>query len=94
MSNKAEPFGRTVPEALACGCPVVAFDRGGAAESLHAAFPQGLVEADNIQAFAQRIDQLLTDGHGEIRLPDEFFLQHQVEATLGVYRQLLETRPA
>lgn len=91
MSNKAEPFGRTVPEALACGCPVVAFDRGGASESLHAAFPEGLVEADNVQAFAQRIDQLLTAGHGEIRLPDEFFLQHQVEATLAVYQRLLHT---
>lgn len=88
MSNKAEPFGRTVPEALACGCPVVAFDRGGASESLNAGFPKGLVEPDNIQAFAQRIAELL-DTHPEFYLPKEFYLNQQVDNTLGVYEKLL-----
>ncbi|GGO78003.1 glycosyl transferase [Marinobacterium nitratireducens] len=89
LSNKAEPFGRTVPEALACGCPVIAYDRGGASESLHAAFAQGLVEADNIEAFAQRADQLLRQDTADIELPEQFYLQHQAEATLEVYRRLL-----
>jgi glycosyltransferase involved in cell wall biosynthesis len=89
LSNKAEPFGRTVPEALACGCPVIAYDRGGASESLHAAFPEGLVEADNVDAFARRADELLHRDAADIRLPEQFFLQHQTEATLAVYHQLL-----
>lgn len=92
LSNKAEPFGRTVPEALACGCPVIAYDRGGASESLHAAFPDGLVEADDVNAFARRADELLRRDNADIRLPDQFYLQHQAEATLDVYRRLLNQR--
>lgn len=91
LSNKEEPFGRTVPEALACGSPVVAYDRGGASESLHLAFPEGLVEPDNPDAFASRISEILGNPPTEIRLPEAFFLEHQVEATLGVYYRLLST---
>ena len=91
MSSKAEPFGRTVPEALATGCPVVAYDRGGASESLNACFPQGLVPADDIAAFAQRVAELLGQTF-TINLPDAFYLEHQVEATLAVYRDLLAAR--
>ena len=90
MSNKAEPFGRTVPEALACGCKVVAWDRGGASESLSAGFPQGLVTPDDIAAFAQRVSDVL-HAHYRITLPRDFYLQSQVDATLQVYRQLLAT---
>ncbi|WP_417533791.1 glycosyltransferase family 4 protein [Marinobacterium stanieri] len=90
LSSKAEPFGRTVPEALATGCPVIAYDRGGASESLHAAFPDGLVPADDIDAFVARIDQLLNQPPGEISLPDAFYLKAQAEATLGVYYRLLD----
>ncbi|NPU91495.1 MAG: glycosyltransferase family 4 protein [Gammaproteobacteria bacterium] len=92
MSNKAEPFGRTVPEALACGCKVVAFNRGGASESLQHCFPEGLVEPDNTLAFAQKVAELL-DQPAQIQLPAEFFLEHQVNATLAVYRRLLASRP-
>lgn len=91
LSNKAEPFGRTVPEALASGCKVVAFDRGGASESLNAAFPQGLVKADDIHAFAHRVAELL-DQPADLHLPPAFYLEHQVEATLAVYRELLASR--
>ena len=91
MSNKAEPFGRTVPESLAVGAPVVAYDRGGAAESLVEAFPQGLVEADNTRTFAQRVAELV-DGKYPITLPPAYFLESQVTSTLEVYRRLLTSR--
>lgn len=91
MSNKAEPFGRTVPEALATGCPVVAYDRGGASESLNACFPQGLVPADDVSAFARRVAELCGQSF-DIHLPDAFYLEQQVAATLGVYRGLVEER--
>ncbi|WP_020679337.1 glycosyltransferase family 4 protein [Marinobacterium rhizophilum] len=90
LSNKAEPFGRTVPEALACGCPVIAYDRGGASESLHAAFAEGLVEADDVKAVARRADELLHRDSVNIQLPEQFYLQYQTEATLAVYRRLLD----
>ena len=91
MSNKAEPFGRTVPEALATGTPVVAYNRGGASESLKAAFPRGLVAADNISVFAQRVSELLEETH-EITLPEAFYLDYQANATIDVYYQLLASR--
>ena len=77
-------------EALACGCKVVAWDRGGASESLSAGFPQGLVTPDDIAAFAQRVSDVL-HAHYRITLPRDFYLQSQVDATLQVYRQLLAT---
>ncbi len=88
MSNKEEPFGRTVPEALACGCPVVAFNRGGASESLNAGFPEGLVPADDIVAFAKKVISLL-DKEVEITLPNDFYLDFQAKKTLEVYRKAL-----
>ncbi|MBD2859375.1 glycosyltransferase family 4 protein [Spongiibacter sp. KMU-158] len=88
MSNKAEPFGRTVPESLAAGTPVVAYDRGGASESLKNGFPHGLVPADDVVSFAARIADLLV-ADNQINLPKEYFLDSQVASTLGVYRRLL-----
>ena len=90
MSNKAEPFGRTVPEALASGVPVVAYDRGGASESLKAGFPEGLVPADDIEAFARKVSDLL-DAEVNIKLPDEFYLDYQARETLNVYYRALDS---
>ena len=90
MSNKPEPFGRTVTEALAVGTPVVGFDRGGASESLQACFPQGLVEPDNLEQFSERVNQQL-DFNGEIKLPQAFLLAQQVKLTLAAYRELLDS---
>ena len=90
MSNKAEPFGRTVPEALASGAPVVAYDRGGASESLKAGFPEGLVPADDINGFAQKVADLL-DAEVNIQLPNEFYLDFQARETLNVYYRALKS---
>ena len=88
MSSKPEPFGRTLTEALAVGTPVVAFDRGGAAESLSACFPAGLVPPDDLPAFAERVHQLLNQ-QAHIQVHPEFRLEHQVQATLEVYRKAM-----
>ncbi|CAA0111674.1 Spore coat protein SA [Zhongshania aliphaticivorans] len=88
MSNKEEPFGRTVPESLASGTPVVAYDRGGASESLNVGFPQGLVAADDVVSFAVRVDDLI-DADAEITLPQSYYLSSQLASTLAVYRRLL-----
>ncbi|MCG2582465.1 MAG: glycosyltransferase family 4 protein [Marinobacter sp.] len=89
MSTKPEPFGRTVTEALASGTPVVAFDRGGAAETLRACFPEGLVEPDDTTAFAQAALRLLATRNHDIRVPYRFRLEAQTEATLSIYNRLL-----
>jgi glycosyltransferase involved in cell wall biosynthesis len=88
MSNKAEPFGRTVPESLASGTPVVAYDRGGASESLNAGYPQGLVAPDDVVGFAARVHDLI-DADAIIKLPENYYLSSQLASTLDVYRRLL-----
>jgi glycosyltransferase involved in cell wall biosynthesis len=90
LSNKPEPFGRTLTEALACGAPVVAFDRGGAGESLAACFPQGLVAPGDLTTFTDTVERWL-EHRPAITIPDELQVRHQVEATLGVYEKLLRS---
>ena len=92
MSTKPEPFGRTVTEALASGTPVVAFDRGGAAETLRACFPEGLVEPDNTSQFAEAALNLLHRPAPPIQLPERFRLAAQTESTLAIYDRLLMAR--
>ena len=88
MSTKEEPFGRTVPEALASGCKVIAYDRGGASESLGAAYPAGLTKPDDIEAFAEKLLSSL-DQAVEIHLPKDFYLSTQAEKTFAVYLDAL-----
>jgi glycosyltransferase involved in cell wall biosynthesis len=89
LSTKAEPFGRTVTEALASGTPVVGFNRGGVAETLHACFPEGVVPADNIDAFVRKTLAVMAQDDHPIEVPLRFHLQAQVDATLEVYGKLL-----
>ncbi|NWN92693.1 glycosyltransferase family 4 protein [Marinobacter adhaerens] len=93
MSTKPEPFGRTVTEALSSGTPVVAFNRGGAAETLQACFPDGLVTPDDTREFARVALRLLEAPKPEIEIPFRFRLLAQTEATLKVYRKVLGIEP-
>ncbi|MDO6825223.1 glycosyltransferase family 4 protein [Marinobacter sp. 1_MG-2023] len=93
MSTKPEPFGRTVTEALASGTPVVAFNRGGAAETLQACFRDGLVTPDDTREFAGVALRLLSDYSPNIEIPFRFRLEAQTESTLEVYRKVLTKAP-
>ena len=92
LSEKPEPFGRTLTEALACGTPVAAWERGGAAESLSRCFPQGLVAPDDLAGFAQRVAECLSQPPSVPPLPWALTLQAQVASTLALYRQMHEGR--
>lgn len=50
LSSQSEAFGRTVVEALSTGTPVVGWARGGVGELLARHFPEGAVEAGNVDA--------------------------------------------
>lgn len=93
MSTKPEPFGRTVTEALASGTPVVAYNRGGVAESLQACFKAGLVAPDSIADFAGTVSRILDAGPPQIEIPHRFRLEAQTEATLEVYAKVLKPSP-
>ncbi len=91
LSQHAEPFGRTVIEALAMGIPVISYDYGGPAESLRACFPEGLVPLNDLAALAKKTRQVL-QSHQPIKLADNFTLSYQAEATLAVYERALAQR--
>lgn len=92
MSNKPEPFGRTVTEALASGTPVVAYNRGGAAETLRACFQDGLVTPDDTVEFASAVLRVLKSEAPSIEIPYRFQLKAQTESTLAVYENVFERR--
>jgi len=94
LSNRPEPFGRTVIEALALGVPVVAYNNGGPAESLKACFPEGLAPYKDNEKVADIIltclkNESLRDKSNRINLSKEFTLDIQANKTLAVYQQAL-----
>jgi glycosyltransferase involved in cell wall biosynthesis len=91
LSQHAEPFGRTVIEALAMGVPVVSYDYGGPAESLRACFPEGLVPLGDSEALNSTVKKLL-HSQPPIKLAENFTLQAQAQATLAVYQRALASR--
>ena len=53
----AEPFGLVMPEANACGTPVVAFDRGAARELITHGRTGFVVPPDDLDAFCAAVDR-------------------------------------
>ncbi|MGV6807362.1 MAG: glycosyltransferase family 4 protein [bacterium] len=88
LSQHAEPFGRTVIESLAVGTPVVSYDYGGPAESLKDCLPQGLVPLGDRQALLDTVGSFLAH-RPTFALPENFTLDYQAAATLGVYEKAL-----
>ncbi len=90
-SDPPEAFGRTVPEALRLGVPVIAWNHGGVQETLAAMFPQGAVIPDDTvdllaktRAFLRQPPQVLPS--------NAFLLEDSMQKTLQVY-QSLQHRP-
>jgi glycosyltransferase involved in cell wall biosynthesis len=88
-SDPPEAFGRTVPEALSLGVPVIAWDHGGVHEILAEMFPDGAVDPDNLPALLQKTRDFL------VRAPlvensDAFSLQNSMQQTMSLYNAALE----
>ena len=95
LSIRPETFGRTVAEALALNRPVIALAHGGVTEILEASFPEGLVpiQADEnaqVAALAEKTRAILQSAPRP-RLAAEFYLDRQVEKTLAVYQELIDS---
>lgn len=54
----SEPFGLVIIEAMACGTPVIAFNRGSASEIIVDGKNGFLIEPDNIDALAKAIEKI------------------------------------
>ncbi len=101
-SLKPEPFGRAVIEAQAMGRPVVAFDHGGAAETVVHGHTGLLVPPGDVPALATAIATALDLPEAERTLLawqarqavlDGFTTRAMQDATLAVYRELLPAAP-
>ena len=97
-SLKPEPFGRSVIEAQAMGRPVVAFDHGGAAETVQAGHTGLLAPPGDVAALAACIGQALDlpealrdalGWHARQAVLAGFTTGAMQDATLAVYEDIL-----
>ena len=90
LSSKAEPFGRTMIEAAACGSSVVGWDYGGVKESLSLLQSNGLAKLNSMDDLEVKVRGLL-EVPDQLILNKEFTKEYQTQATLKVYKKLLNT---
>lgn len=87
-SDPPEAFGRTVPEALRLGVPVIGWNHGGVQETLAAMFPQGAVIPDDPVDLLEKTRQFLRQP--PLVAPSQaFLLEDSMQQTLQVYQSLL-----
>lgn len=86
-----EGFGLPALEAMHAGCPVIASDRGSLIEVVGKAALK--INPDDVEAWADALDRVLSDASLASRLVNEGYLQAQkftwaktAQATLGLYR--------
>ena len=83
-SDPPEAFGRTVPEALHLGTPVIGWDHGGVQETLAVLFPQGAVTPGDRTALHERSRDFLC--HRPVVADNPAFgLRESMEKTMAVY---------
>jgi glycosyltransferase involved in cell wall biosynthesis len=89
-----EPFGYSVAEALACGTPVVAFDRGSMRELIDDGITGYLVSG--IGQATAAVEQVSALDRGAIRASaiERFDRATMIDRYVRVYRRVLETRAA
>ncbi len=90
-ADPPEAFGRTVPEALHLGVPVIGWDHGGVQETLAAMFPQGAVAPGDRAALLGRSLAFLRR-RPAVAPSRAFGLRESMEKTMDVYRSVLEER--
>ena len=88
-ADPPEAFGRTVPEALHLGVPVIGWDHGGVRETLAALFPQGAVRPGDREELLKRSLSFLSDPP-QVRPGTAFGLRESMQKTMDVYRSVLE----
>lgn len=84
-SDPPEAFGRTVPEALHLGVPVIGWNHGGVAETLAVLFPAGAVPPGNRQELFDRSRTFLAQKPAVAENP-AFGLRESMVNTVAVYQ--------
>ncbi len=89
LSEHEEPFGRTMVEAMSMGVPVIAWDYGGAKESLGSLFPNGLVTPHDMDALVATVGEVLTKQLKPL-LNERFLEDTMTHETIALYEELLK----
>jgi len=87
-SDPPEAFGRTMPEALSLGVPVIAWNHGGIKDVLREMYPFGAVQADNLQALVHRTGTFLQQTPMVLK-SNAFSLQESMDQTMNLYLDVL-----
>jgi len=87
-SDPPEAFGRTVPEALHLGVPVIGWDHGGVAETLSVLFPDGAVPPGDRSGLIDRSRSFLAHRPPITENP-AFGLRESMQKTMAVYQSAL-----
>jgi glycosyltransferase involved in cell wall biosynthesis len=87
-SDPPEAFGRTVPEALHLGVPVIGWDHGGVQEVLAEVFPRGAVTPGDHAQLLERTREFLHH-RPKVARSGAFGLQESMQKTLEVYHQAM-----
>ena len=90
LSEKPEPFGRTIIEAAACGCKVIGWDRGGVGESIKLINPEGLIDFQDFDSLVNKLREFLANQDDDTYFPEKFTLDYQCQQTLELYRDILK----
>lgn len=88
-ADPPEAFGRTVPEALHLGVPVIGWDHGGVQETLAVMFPEGAVPPGDRAALLERSLAFLRQ-RPAVAPSEAFGLRESMVKTMDVYRSVLE----
>jgi len=91
-SDPPEAFGRTIPEALSLGVPVIAWNHGGVKEVLREMYPFGAVQADNLHALVHRTGTFLQQTP-MIKQSNAFSLQASMNQTMDLYLEATGSQP-
>jgi hypothetical protein len=88
-----EPFGLVLIEAMACGTPVIAFNRGSVPEIVEDGLTGFIVEGkEEAVAVTDRLSRL-SRGTIRQRFEERFTARRMAREYLNVYRSLIEKRP-
>lgn len=94
MTSLYEPFGLVLVEAMSCGIPVVAFDCPyGPSDIIHNGKDGYLVENGNVEAFAERICQLIENKDLRLKMGQLGILsaqKYRADMIMYKWKQLFE----
>ena len=100
LTSLYEPFGLVLPEAMSCGLPVVVFDCPyGPADIITDGVDGFLVKNRNIECFAKRVDQIISNydlrrqmGHAGIQSSQRYQVSRIMPQWVQFFEQLTSSQ--